>query len=54
MFSLLFVFAFGILLTLFFPRLGREDLSARNLVQKGVGAALITLGVVLIELRQGG
>ena len=30
-----FVFVFGILLTLFFPRLGREDLSAGNLIQKG-------------------
>ena len=45
----LFVFAFGILLTLFLPRLGRENLSARNLVQKGLGALLITLGVMLVE-----
>jgi hypothetical protein len=45
----LFVFAFGILLTLFLPRLGREDLSARNLLQKAMGAALITAGVVLVE-----
>jgi drug/metabolite transporter (DMT)-like permease len=44
-----FVFAFGILLTLFAPRLGREDLSARNLVQKSLGAVLIAAGVVLIE-----
>lgn len=44
-----FVFAFGILLALFFPRLGREDLSTRNLVKKGAGALLITAGVVLIE-----
>jgi drug/metabolite transporter (DMT)-like permease len=48
-----FVFAFGILLTLFFPRLGREDLSARNLAQKGFGAAVITAGVVLIEWHRG-
>jgi uncharacterized membrane protein len=45
----LFVFAFGILLTLFFPRLGREDLSASNLARKGLGALLIAGGVVLIE-----
>ncbi len=44
-----FVFAFGILLTLLAPRLGREDLSARNLIQKTVGAVLITAGVVLVE-----
>ena len=30
-----FVFLFGILLTLFFPRLGREDLSARNVYPEG-------------------
>lgn len=43
----LFVFALGLVLTEFFPRLGREDLSARNLVQKGVSALLVTLGVLL-------
>ncbi len=43
----LFVFLFGVLLTEFFPRLGREDLSARNLVQKGVSAVLVTAGVLL-------
>jgi hypothetical protein len=37
-------------LTLFFPRLGREDLSPRNLAQKGLGAVLITAGVVLVEM----
>jgi hypothetical protein len=47
-----FVFVFGILLTLFFPKLGHEDLSARNLVQKGVGGLLIMAGVALIEVRQ--
>jgi len=47
--STFFVFLFGILLTLFFPRLGREDLSARNLVQKGLGGLLIMAGVALIE-----
>ena len=44
-----FVFSFGILLTLFFPKLGREDLSAANLVRKAVGATLIAGGVILIE-----
>ena len=50
--STFFVFLFGILLTLFFPRLGREDLSPRNLTQKGLGALLITAGVVLIEISR--
>jgi uncharacterized membrane protein len=44
-----FVFAIGILLTLFFPRLGREDLSAANLLRKSLGALLIAAGVILIE-----
>lgn len=47
--STFFVFFFGILLTLFFPRLGREDLTTRSLVQKGIRAGLVTAGVVLIE-----
>ena len=47
--STLFVFAFGILLTVFFPTLGREDLSRRVLMQKGAGAVLIGIGVVLIN-----
>ena len=47
--STFFVFLFGILLTLFFPRAGREDLSARNLLQKAVGGLLVMAGVVLIE-----
>jgi len=48
--STFFVFLFGILLTLFFPRLGREDLSAQNLLQKAVGGLLIMAGVVMIEV----
>jgi len=45
----LFVFVFGVLLSLFLPKLGREDLSARNLGQKSVSALLITAGVYLIN-----
>jgi drug/metabolite transporter (DMT)-like permease len=45
----LFVFLFGVLLSLFLPKLGREDLSARNLLQKSVSALLITAGVYLIN-----
>ncbi|MGZ6021601.1 MAG: EamA family transporter [Rhizomicrobium sp.] len=48
--STLFVFAFGILLTYFFPRLGREDLAWPGLVQKGTGASLVAAGVSLINL----
>ena len=45
----IFVFAFGALLTLFFPALGREDLSRTNLIQKGVSALLVAIGVGLIN-----
>jgi drug/metabolite transporter (DMT)-like permease len=45
----LFVFAFGVLLTLFFPKLGREDMSAHNLVRKGIAAVLVTAGVLLAD-----
>ena len=48
--STFFVFLFGILLTLFFPRIGREDLSARNVYQKAAGGVLIMAGVVLIQI----
>ncbi|HET7086505.1 MAG TPA: DMT family transporter [Rhizomicrobium sp.] len=44
-----FVFLFAILLSLFFPRWGREELSARNVVQKAAGGVLIMAGVALIE-----
>ena len=43
-----FVFAFGVVLSLFFPKLGRENLSRRNLIQKGIAVTLIVAGVILI------
>ena len=43
-----FVFAFGVILSLFFPKLGRENLSRRNLIQKGIAVTLIVAGVILI------
>ena len=44
----LVVFAFGVVLSLGWPRFGREDLSSRELVQKGIAAALVALGVALV------
>ena len=44
----LFVFAFGVVLSLAYPRLGREDLSGRELAQKGLAAALVAAGVALV------
>jgi hypothetical protein len=43
-----FVFVIGVGLTLFAPKYGREDLSARSLIQKGAAVVLIVAGVVLI------
>lgn len=45
----LFVFLFGVLLSLIAPRLGREDLSLANLIHKGAAAVLITAGVWLVN-----
>jgi uncharacterized membrane protein len=44
----LFVFAFGVVLSLVWPKFGREDLSRRELAQKGIAAALVALGVALV------
>jgi hypothetical protein len=38
---------------LFFPRIGHEELSARNVLQKVAGGLLIMAGVALIELQSG-
>jgi drug/metabolite transporter (DMT)-like permease len=43
----LFVFVFGVLLTLFVPKLGREDLSRANFLRKGFSAVLVSIGVML-------
>ena len=45
----LFVFLFGVLLSLFLPALGRERLTPADLAQKGVSALLIAGGVYLIN-----
>ncbi len=42
----LFVFLIGIGVTLFAPSLGREDLSARNLVRKSVSVILVVAGLI--------
>jgi uncharacterized membrane protein len=44
----LFVFAFGVVLSLLWPGLGREDLSGRDLLKKGLAAVLVAVGVVLV------
>lgn len=49
----LFVFAFGVLLTLFWPKAAREDLSAGSLVRKAIAAACVTGGVMLSDVIAG-
>jgi uncharacterized membrane protein len=44
----LFVFLFGVLLSIAFPRLGREGLSGRELAQKGIAALSVAVGVALV------
>jgi uncharacterized membrane protein len=45
----LFVFAIGVLLTLTFPKVSRENLSAREFAQKGIAAVLVAVGVALVS-----
>jgi drug/metabolite transporter (DMT)-like permease len=44
----LFVFAFGVVLSVFWPGLAREDLSGRELAKKGLAALLVAAGVMLV------
>jgi drug/metabolite transporter (DMT)-like permease len=44
----LFVFAFGIVLSLLFPQFAREELGSRELATKGIAACLIVIGVALV------
>ncbi len=44
----IFVFLFGVVLSLFVPHLGRENLSGRELAQKGIAALCVAAGVALI------
>jgi drug/metabolite transporter (DMT)-like permease len=45
----LFVFVIGVLLTLLFPAVSRENLSAREFAQKGMAAVLVAVGVALVS-----
>ena len=46
----LFVFIFAIILTVFFPALGKEDISRGNLIRKGLAALLIGVGITLVNI----
>jgi hypothetical protein len=45
----LFVFAIGVCLTLFFPKVAHENLSARELISKGLAAVLVCIGITLVS-----
>jgi uncharacterized membrane protein len=44
----LFVFGFGVLLSVFYPQVAREELSVRELAQKAVAAVVVAIGVTLV------
>lgn len=46
----LFVFLFGVLLTIFIPKFAHEDLSRRNMIQKGTAALLVAAGAVFTQM----
>jgi uncharacterized membrane protein len=48
-FQHLFVFTFGIVLTLFFPRVAKESLGRMKMLQKGAGIGLMLVGGYLIS-----
>jgi drug/metabolite transporter (DMT)-like permease len=48
-FQPLFVFTFGIVLTLFLPRVAEESLGRMKMLQKGVGIGLMVVGGYLIS-----
>jgi len=52
-FQPLFVFLIGIGLTLFFPKLGRESMTGRDLAQKIVAIAFIIGGTILLDINIG-
>jgi hypothetical protein len=45
-----FVFLYGVILTLFFPNFGVESLTKKHLVQKMTGIIIILLGSIMLNL----
>jgi uncharacterized membrane protein len=45
----LFVFAIGVFLALCFPKVAHENLSARELISKGLAAVLVCIGITLVS-----
>jgi uncharacterized membrane protein YidH (DUF202 family) len=47
-----FVLFFGVILSLFFPNLAREETSIGSLIQKIIATTLVVAGVLLINMQQ--
>jgi drug/metabolite transporter (DMT)-like permease len=47
--TLFFVLLFGVLLSLFFPKLGREEIGGKSLIKKTVAIAFVVAGVWLVN-----
>ena len=45
----LFVFAIGVFLTMFFPKVSQENLSKRELISKGLAAVLVAIGITMVS-----
>ncbi len=45
----IFVFIFGIVLSILYPALGHEDLSSGEVIRKGCAAVLVALGTILVN-----
>ena len=48
-FEPVFVFAYGVFLTIFFPKMANEDLSRQSLIQKSASIVLIVIGSVVLS-----
>ncbi len=51
-FQPIFVFLIGIILTLFFPHLGKESMTRNDLAQKAVAIGIIAVGTCLLNLHR--
>ncbi|WKZ30167.1 MAG: EamA family transporter [Candidatus Dojkabacteria bacterium] len=46
----IFVFIYGVIITLFFPKLGKENISKPALIQKVIGILVIFVGTIVVNL----
>lgn len=46
----IFIFIFGVIITIFFPKISQEDISRKALIQKGLPILFMILGTIIILL----